>query len=315
MRVRTAGRAERVARGEHTRATEILCVGEVLWDSLPAGLSLGGAPLNVACHLRALGVPVAMASRVGDDALGRDALREMAARGLGTGLVQVDAARPTGVVNVDVADPRNPTYDIAEPAAWDAIELTDALLRRASAARYVVFGSLAQRHAITRATVARLLGTPALKVFDVNLRPPHVDPEVVRRCLQAADVVKLNDEELRQLAGWFGLPARVRDAARALASTFDCRMVCVTRGRSGAATWHDGAWTEHPGFAADVVDTVGAGDAFLAAVLAGLLAGADDRALLERANLLGAYVTTQAGAVPAHDARAIARIAGRNGGA
>lgn len=291
--------------------TEALCVGEVLWDSLPSGLNLGGAPFNVACHLQALGVPVGVVSRVGADAPGRDALREMARRGIGTELVQVDAARPTGLVNVDVADPRNPTYEIVEPAAWDAIELTDALLRRAGDARYLVFGSLAQRHPITRATVARLLDTPATRVFDVNLRPPHVDAEIVRRCLQRADVVKLNHDELRQLAAWYGLPAGAREAAGAMATAFGCRLVCVTRGPDGAALWHDGAWTEHPGFDVEVADTVGAGDAFLAAVLAGLLAGASDRALVERANLLGAYVATQVGAVPRHQADVMAHVARR----
>ena len=291
--------------------TETLCVGEVLWDSLPTGLSLGGAPFNVACHLRALGAPAGVVSRVGTDALGSDALRAMAERGLGTELVQVDATRPTGFVKVNVDDPRTPTYEVVEPAAWDAIELTDALLRRADAARFLVFGTLAQRHPVTRATIARLLDARAVKVFDVNLRPPHVDEGVVRRCLRKADVVKLNDGELRQLAGWLGLPAGMREAAGALAAAYGCRMVCVTRGCDGAAMWHRGAWTEHPGFEVAVADTVGAGDAFLAAVLRGLLGGADDRALVERANLLGAYVATQAGAVPAHRDDAIARIAAR----
>ena len=295
------------------RATEILCIGEVLWDSLPTGLSLGGAPFNVACHLRALGVPVGMVSRVGTDPLGDDALRGIARHGIGTDLVQVDPALPTGFVKVNVDDPRNPTYEIVEPAAWDAIELTDALLQHADAARILVFGSLAQRHAITRATIARLLDTSALKVFDVNLRAPHVDQEIVRRCLDKADIVKLNHDELRQIATWFDLPAGLRGAASAMAEAFGCRMVCVTRGGDGAAMWHDGAWTEHPGFEVEVVDTVGAGDAFLAAVLSGLLAGKDDRALLEQANLLGAYVATQVGAVPTYHEDAIARIAVRGG--
>jgi len=288
----------------------VLCIGEVLWDSLPTGLSLGGAPLNVACHLRALGVPAAMASRVGADALGDGAIQEMAGRGIDTALVQVDPVRPTGLVRVNVDDPRHPSYEIVEPAAWDAIELTEQLLRRADAAPFLVFGSLAQRHEITRATIARLLRARGLKVFDVNLRPPHLDPAAVGRCLHAADVVKLNHDELRQLASWFGLPSGERGAASALAQAFDCRTVCVTRGCDGAAMWRDGAWTEHGGFDVEVVDTVGAGDAFLAAVLSGLLAGTDDRALLEQANLLGAYVTSRAGAVPAHEAEAMARIAG-----
>src|SRR5918911_4746997 len=125
--------------------SEILCVGEVLWDALPAGLFLGGAPFNVACHLRAAGMPVTLVSRVGADLLGEEALRRVARYGVGTDLVQVDPALPTGFVRVTIDDAGNPEYEIVEPAAWDAIEPTDALLARAAGARAVVFGTLAQR--------------------------------------------------------------------------------------------------------------------------------------------------------------------------
>ena len=279
--------------------SEILCVGEVLWDALPAGLFLGGAPFNVACHLRAAGLPTTMVSRVGSDLLGEEALRRLARYGVGTDLVQVDASLPTGFVRVTIDDPGNPEYEIVEPAAWDAIAPGDGLLRRAAEARALVFGSLAQRTAQTRGTIERLLETEALKVFDVNLRPPYEDREVVRRSLRRADVVKMNDGEMRRLAAWFDLPARPREMAPALAEMFDCGTVCITRGADGAALWHDGRWSEHGGFEVEVRDTVGAGDAFLAVLLAGLLAGTEDQALLRHANLIGAYVVTQFGAVPA----------------
>jgi fructokinase len=293
-------------------ASEILCVGELLWDALPAGLFLGGSPFNVACHLRAAGQPVAMVSRVGRDRLGEEALRRVARYGVGTDLVQVDPVLPTGFVGVTLDDAGRPDFEIVSPAAWDAIEPSDALVRRAAAARAIVFGSLAQRSAASRHTIQRLWDSPALMVFAVNLRAPHDDREVVRQSLHRADVVKVTEEELRQLAAWFHLPGAPRtvETVAALARTFDCRTVCVTRGCDGAAMWRGGAWTEHAGFDVEVVDTVGAGDAFLAAVLSGLLARSDDYALLERANLLGAYVASQAGAVPAHDAEAMARIAG-----
>ena len=138
----------------------------------------------------------------------------------------------------------------------------------------------------------------ALKVLDVNLRPPYDDREIVRRSLDRADVVKLNDGELRHLATWFDLRGKVRETVAALAEEFSCGTVCVTRGRDGAVLWRDGRWTEHSGYEVEVRDTVGAGDAFLAVLLAGLLSDADDRALLQHANLIGAYVATQHGAVP-----------------
>ena len=277
---------------------EILCVGEVLWDALPAGLFLGGAPFNVACHLRAAGLPVAMVSRVGADQLGDEAVRRVGRFGVDTDLMQIDPVLPTGLVRVAIGDGGHAEYDIVEPAAWDAIDPTPGLLDRAASARAIVFGTLAQRAAVTRATLARLLETDALKVLDVNLRPPYDDREITRRSLERADVVKLNDDEMRRVGQWFGLEGALPDMAASLAEAFSCRAVCVTRGPRGAALWRAGRWTEHPGFEVEVRDTIGAGDAFLAVLLAGLLAKRDDQALLHHANLIGAYVATQVGAVP-----------------
>ena len=269
-------------------SAEILCVGEVLWDSLPAGLFLGGAPFNVACHLRAAGHPVTMVSRVGADHLGDEALRRAARYGVGTDLVEVDRELPTGLVRATVDDEGNARYEIVAPAAWDAIAPSEALLRRAAAARAIVFGSLAQRAAVSRRTIERLWEGPALAAFDVNLRPPHDDRDVVRRSLERADVVKMNAEELARLAEWFGLRGGPRAQLSALAERYSCRVVCLTRGRDGAAMWREGRWSEHPGFEVEVRDTVGAGDAFLAVLLAGVLSGLDDAALLHHANLIGA---------------------------
>lgn len=297
------GRA--MASGE-TEA-EVLCVGEVLWDALPAGLFLGGAPFNVACHLRAAGVPVSLVSRVGDDRLGAEARARVARYGVRTDLVQVDPHLPTGFVRVSISESGSPTFEILAPAAWDAIEASDALLARARAARAIVFGSLAQREPVSRRTIEALWDAGTMLVFDANLRPPFDDRDVVRRSLERADVVKVSARELEQLAGWFGLPMRtpsggtnaeLEPTVSALAARFDCRVVCVTNGKEGSGLWREGRWTEHPGFEVDVRDTVGTGDAYLAVLLAGLLSGADDEALLHHASLMGAYVATQSGAVP-----------------
>ncbi|HEX7018650.1 MAG TPA: PfkB family carbohydrate kinase, partial [Gemmatimonadaceae bacterium] len=155
--------------------SEILCVGEVLWDALPAGLFLGGAPFNVACHLRAAGARVSMVSRVGRDRLGEEALRRMPWYGVGSDLIQLDDELATGFVRVTLDDAGNPDYEILEPVAWDAIAASDPLLRRAADARAIIFGSLAQRHPVSRATIRRLWDTDALLVFDANLRPPYDD--------------------------------------------------------------------------------------------------------------------------------------------
>lgn len=286
-------------------SSEILCVGEVLWDALPEGLFLGGAPFNVACHLRGAGLPASMVSRIGDDRLGEEVLRRATRYGVGVDLIQVDPTLPTGFVRVAIDEGGNPAYEILAPAAWDAIEPSEPLLRRAREARAIVFGSLAQRDARSRATIARLWESDAMAVFDVNLRPPFDDRDVVDRSLRRADVVKLSELELASVAEWFALRGTPRAQVAALAETFSCDVVCLTRGSEGAALWHDGRWTEHPGFKVEVRDTVGAGDAFLAVLLAGLFAGGSDASLLQHANLIGAYVATQYGAVPADQDAAI----------
>lgn len=286
-------------------SSEILCVGEVLWDALPEGLFLGGAPFNVACHLRGAGLPASMVSRIGDDRLGEEVLRRATRYGVGVDLIQVDPTLPTGFVRVAIDEGGNPAYEILAPAAWDAIEPSEPLLRRAREARAIVFGSLAQRDARSRATIARLWESDAMAVFDVNLRPPFDLRDVVDRSLRRADVVKLSELELASVAEWFALRGTPRAQVTALAETFSCDVVCLTRGSEGAALWHDGRWTEHPGFKVEVRDTVGAGDAFLAVLLAGLFAGGSDASLLQHANLIGAYVATQYGAVPADQDAAI----------
>lgn len=293
--------------------SEVLCVGEVLWDSLPSGLFLGGAPFNVAGHLNALGVAASIVSRVGVDRLGDEALLRIAARGIDTGLIQRDPELETGFVSVSMTGEGIPSYRIVEPAAWDRIELNDGLIDRTASASAIVYGSLAQRHPRSRLCIERLCELATYRVFDVNLRPPHESPDVVSRSLRYADLVKLNEAELRQMATWFDLPADAREAVTALAAEFGCQIVCVTRGSEGAAILNDGRWSEHAGFKVRVVDTVGAGDAFLAAVLFGLSAGREDDEILEQANLLGAYVATQPGAIPDYRQEVIARILEDNG--
>lgn len=274
---------------------------------MPAGLFLGGAPFNVACHLRAAGMPAAMVSRIGDDLLGEEIIRRAARYGVTTDLVQVDPVLPTGFVRVSLDESGAAEYDIIAPAAWDAIAPDDSLLARVANARAIVFGSLAQRHATSRATIERLWSSDAIKVFDVNLRPPFDDRAVVERSLRHSDIVKVSHTELERLAEWFDLPADVRAAATALSETFSCDTVCVTRAEHGAGLWHANGWTEHPGYDVEVRDTVGAGDAFLAVLLTGLLNGATATSALQHANLIGAYVTTQFGAVPTDQGASIAQ--------
>ncbi len=279
---------------------EILCVGEILWDALPDGLFLGGAPFNVASHLHAIGQETVFVSRVGDDRLGKEALRRMRARGLEPGLMQIDGTLPTGFVQVELGSTGEPDYEILEPAAWDAITFTDTLQQQAEHAEALVYGSLAQRTLTSRQTIRQLCEAKALRVFDINLRPPFVDRAVVEQSLETADVVKCNDGELERLQDWFDLPDGLEAAVSHLADAFQAQAVCVTCGGEGAWLWLDGSFLHHPGHDVDVVDTVGAGDAFLAALLVGLLTDRDGDVILDRANRLGAYVAAHSGALPAY---------------
>lgn len=282
------------------RHASILCVGEILWDALPRGLFLGGAPFNVACHLHTLGLDASFASRLGDDRLGREVRRRLEHRGLGTDLLQVDPGLPTGFVEVELDPEGVAGYTFDDPSAWDALAPTEALRGRAQATQAIVFGSLAQRHPASRRTIRALLESPALKVFDVNFRPPYVDRGVVEASLRAADVVKLNTDELEQMGQWWAMPVGPEEAAGALARRFGLQAVCITRGAEGAALWKDGAWWTHPGYTTTVVDTVGAGDAFLAGLLYGWLGDTAEEAMLDFANKLGAFVASRQGATPAY---------------
>jgi len=287
---------------------EILCIGEIVWDALSDGLFLGGAPLNVASHLHALDQDVTLAGRVGDDRLGEEARRRMKARGLDHSLVGVDDDLPTGFVRVDLTDTGEPEYEIPEPAAWDAIPPTETLQAAAERADVLIFGSLAQRQTPSRETIQALFRDDCLTVFDANLRPPFVSRTVVERSLTAADVVKVNEREFRRLTEWYRLPPHPASALPQLASRIDCRILCVTRGEAGALLWSKNGCVQHSGYAVDVADPVGAGDAFLAALVTGIAAGHRKDDILDRANRLGAYVASRPGAVPDYALNTFAEI-------
>lgn len=291
-------------------SSKIICIGEVLWDSLPAGLFLGGAPLNVGFHLHELNEQVSVVSRVGNDRLGNEALSRIQFKGLETGLIQTDEHYETGFVQVQVDADGNPDYEIIAPAAWDEIELTDTLREEADSAWAMVFGTLAQRNAHTRETIEALYDSNCLKIFDINIRKPFDDREVVQTSLEAADIVKLNDIELQQLMTWFELDREPESTVRSLANKFGCDTICVTQGGKGAMLLHKGKWTEHKGYTIQVADAVGAGDAFLAALINGIRKGKNNEELLRFANAAGALVASKYGATPEYALEDIMKLVG-----
>jgi fructokinase len=282
-------------------ARKILALGEVLWDLLPTGPALGGAPANFACHSHALGAAATLLSRVGDDELGRGILRRLDEAGLPVTVVQVDAQRPTGTVSVELSADGRPDYTIQEDVAWDAIEVSEAALAAAQQADAVYFGTLAQRAALSRHTIRRMVTeTPAgaLRVFDINLRQAFYSPDVIEWSLTLANVVKLNSSELSMLAEMCSLAGDVTAQLQALARCFGLRAIALTRGERGSVLWADGACSEHPGIKASVRDTIGAGDSFAAALTLGLLAGWSVEQVNRLANEVASFVSSQAGAIP-----------------
>ncbi len=275
------------------KSQRIICAGEILWDSLPAGLFLGGAPFNVAHDLHSLGKNVEIISRVGKDALGNEVLRRLRIKGIPTDKIQIDDLLPTGIVEVGVDRTGGPEYRIKEPAAWDAIRMGEDLLGAVRDAAMVVYGTLACRKEVSRGTMLRLISAASSRAFDLNLRPGTDDKELVRELLEAADIVKMNSAELDAMRNWFGLPEGAREAADKIAKEFSCKLIAISLGPHGGSIWHEGRWVHHPGFRVHVQTTVGAGDAFLAGIITALLDGRPDEGIIEEANLLGAYVATR----------------------
>ena len=282
---------------------KIVAVGEVLWDLLPAGPQLGGAPANFAYHCRGLGADARLVTRVGSDVRGQMVFDRFHQLSLPTEHVQIDADRLTGTVEVELDPAGQPHYTISGNVAWDSILANPAALALVRDADAVCFGSLAQRAEVSRQAVRSLVAVAkpgAFRIFDVNLRAPFIDREIVADSLGLANVLKLNDHELTELASMFGLSTtEVRPAMTGLARLFGLSLVALTRGGAGSLLMADGVWSDHPGTAGVVVaDTIGAGDAFTAALVVGLLAGRPLQAINSHANDVAGFVCSQPGATP-----------------
>jgi fructokinase len=296
----------------------ILGLGELLWDVLPQGPRLGGAPANFSVMAGRLGNHAVLLSRIGRDDLGRLAIEQLDPLPVDAGFVETDAEHETGRVTVHFEDGQ-PRYTIHEPAAWDFMELSDEWIRLAERADAICFGSLAQRSPESRQTIQTLAAqcsSKSVRVFDVNLRAPFYSGEVIQESLELATVMKMNDAEVPVVMGLLGLPGgnAGRDELRAdrdvegaerlgaerLLSEFPTlEMVAITRGAHGSVLVTRDEWHEHPGLPVNVVDTIGAGDAFAAALTHYLLRGADLATLNEAGNRWGGWVASQAGAMPA----------------
>jgi fructokinase len=288
---------------------EILCIGEVLWDRLPDKSIPGGAPMNVALHLKNVGYQVLICSSLGNDEAGRELAAFIESTGAGTQLIQTTDELPTSEVPIFLDENNNPTFDILEPVAWDQLVLTPELNEAASRAGTIVYGSLASRNEMTRNTVHAVLEYDNVKLMDINMRPPYVKQDVIEALVRKADIAKMNDDELRTMAGWHKVKyTELNDLARWCGDTYNLELICITRGKDGAMVLDKGEICEHPGFRVETVDTVGAGDAFLAGFVSRLFDGRGSMEALTYGCALGAYVATQPGATPAYHFDEIEKI-------
>jgi len=285
-----------------TSLKNVVGLGEILWDLLPSGRQLGGAPANFAYCSHLLGDRGVVASRVGQDELGAEVRQRLLGLGISDQFLQVDPEHPTSTVNVQVDAEGQPRFEIVDAVAWDFLEWTPTWKALAQSADAICFGSLAQRHAQSRETILKFLDATrpeALRTFDVNLRQNFYSAEVVRESLERANVTKLNHEEVPRIANLLSITAPDPNSFCAeLIRKFDLQLICITRGINGSLLCTKDDTVEHPGFTVQVADTVGAGDAFTAALVHELLRGSTLQQMNDSANRVGAWVASRHGAMP-----------------
>ncbi len=279
----------------------IICFGEILWDVLPTGRKAGGAPMNVAFHANQLGLESKMISKTGDDDLGKELKRFLENIGVSVELVQTDNTFPTGIVNVTLDKNGSPSYEIVSPVAWDYIYPDDKVKDFVKNAGALIFGSLACRTERNKKTLLEYVDLANIRVFDVNLRTPFYSKSLVEELLGKADIVKMNDEELALIGEWLGLSGTEKSQLEYIKKEFNLDLVILTKGRHGAACLDETGYHEQPGFRVTVQDTIGSGDAFLAAFLSRFLKGGSTRDCLVFASAVGALVATKQGGTPKID--------------
>ncbi len=261
--------------------------------------------MNVAIHLTYNGYQPVVVSRVGNDDLGKELLQFLESKQVSTQWIQQGETHLTGVVKANISNKNEVTYKIVMPVAWDYIQYDEQVARLVGQSDAFIYGSLAARSPETENTLLQYLPQAKLKVFDVNLRPPHYTPEKIKQLLHLADIAKMNHQELEEIIGWFGFEGNEQEQMQFVKQEFGLKVVLVTRGECGAAILDDEGYTEDAGCKVEVEDTIGSGDAFLATFLKGYLEGTPVSDILKRACLVGAYVATQKGATGEYDPETI----------
>jgi fructokinase len=286
-------------------------LGEVLFDIFPTGKKLGGAPVNFAYHLKSLGINSYPVSAVGKDKTGRELIQTIQSNSLSTKFIQVNSNFPTGTVRVEINKSGIPDYIIRKNVAWDNIKMSDKLVNLARQCNVVCFGTLAQRSEVSRRTIINFmesLSGNCIKVFDVNLRQSFYSNEIIENSLQLASVLKLNSDELSVVASVFGYTGSTESLLSNLISNFELRSIALTKGSEGSILVALDKVSSLKPETISVVDTVGAGDAFTAGLVYGLLMDFEIEKINSIANLLASFICSKNGATPKLEEELLDRI-------
>lgn len=277
---------------------KIICFGEILWDVFPDKKVIGGAPLNVALRLHSQNISVSIISKLGNDASGQNALKYLNEEEFSTNGIQKDHTLKTGEVLVTLDQKGSASYTISQPVAWDGIEFNRDAQSLVENAEVFVFGSLACRERKSKETLFELLKLAKFSVFDVNLRPPFYTIEVIVQLLKKADFVKMNDDELQEIASTLNCPyTNLEETSEWFIKEMKLKGICITKGEKGAFLIFNNTTYHHPGYEVVVKDTVGAGDSFLATLIGGLFINKEhSQTVLTRACAVGSLVASKAGA-------------------
>lgn len=280
-----------------------ICYGEILWDVLPDGPQPGGAPLNVAYHLNKLGMDTGLISRIGNDQNGQKLADLMDSWGISKALLQTDEQHDTSQVLARMNNGNEVTYEIVYPVAWDFIAGNTALKENVREAKYFIFGSLASRNETSRDTLFDLLeDTSALKIFDINLRPPFISRSLLEVLLKHADIVKFNEAELSVVQVMFkGSYEGEASKVRFIQDLFGISEVIVTKGEFGASYYHQDSSCHSWGQEVKVTDTIGSGDSFLAAFIASHYQQDTPWEILQKAIAMGGFIATKKGGCPRYE--------------
>ncbi|MBA6316041.1 carbohydrate kinase family protein [Cellulophaga baltica] len=279
--------------------SDITCFGEVLWDEFPEHKKIGGAPLNVGIRLNSLGNNVSVISRIGADADGRGIYEYIKENGINGNGLQVDDTLKTGTVKVVLNSKGSASYDIMFPRAWDQIELSSTAQKTVKDSDAFIYGSLVARNEKSKETLYELLKIASYKIFDVNLREPYYTKEILEYLMHRADFVKFNDDEIYEISEMLGSKSiSLEHTIQFIAESTNTDTICVTKGKHGAVLYIKGVFYHNSGYHIEVVDTVGAGDSFLAGLVDKLLKKENPQEAIDFACAIGALVASKAGANP-----------------